>query len=315
MNFLYGNNDTFIDVTSIVLSKCIKSNVVYLPKDDYTRASLFTDPLVGILKIIKIIKNDNEIILDNESHAFIDMNTEEIYNNNIPEYIKQLYPNELNQHSIQELNQSLRSIHQGLKFKYGSLYDEVPEQLMALRFLTGHEKVLEIGANIGRNTVLIQSILNKKYNTQFVTLECDPISAARLEENRDLNNMSFQIENSALSKRKLIQKEWDTIVSDVVLDGYVAVNTITWEELRKKYSIEFDTLVLDCEGAFFYILQDMSNMLEHINMILMENDYHNIDHKEYVDYILKQNGFTCVYQEAGGWGPCYSRFFETWKKL
>ena len=126
--------------------------------------------------------------------------------------------------------------------------------------------------------------------------------------------MYFHIENSALSKRKLIQKGWDTIASDTVLDGYVAVKTITWEELRYKYRIDFDTLILDCEGAFYYILQDMPEILQNINMILMENDYHDIAHKEYVDHVLTQNHFTCAYREAGGWGPCSPRFFETWKK-
>jgi FkbM family methyltransferase len=315
MKFLYGAGNTFIDVTSIILSKCVKSDVAYLPTNDSVRASFFTDPFVNVLKIIKIIKDDTEIIIDDKTYAFIDMNTQELYTDKVPERIQQLFSQEYLQHSNPDPNKVLHTIHQGLKFKHGNLNDELPEQLMALRFLNGNEKVLEIGANIGRNTLMIQSILNIKNNTQFVTLECDPKSAAQLQENRDINNMYFHIENSALSKRKLIQKEWDTIASDVVLDGYVAVKTITWEELRYKYRINFDTLVLDCEGAFYYILQDMPEMLQNINMILMENDYYNIDHKEYVDHVLKQNHFTCIYQEAGGWGPCSSRFFETWKKL
>jgi FkbM family methyltransferase len=315
MKFLYGANNTFIDITPIVLSKCIKSDVAYLPTNDSVRASFFTDPLLNVLKVIKIVKDDTEIIIDHETRAFIDMSTQEIYMEQIPDYIRYLYPQEYLDQSYKYLKKTLQQIHQRVQLKHGSLHDELPEQYMAVRYLTGNEKVLEIGANVGRNTVVIQSILNTKNNTQFVTLECDPKSGALLKENRDLNRMSFQIENSALSKRKLIQKGWDTIVSDVVLDGYFAVQTITWEELRNKYNIEFDTLVLDCEGAFYYILQDMPEMLQNINMILMENDYYDITHKEYVDSILKQNHFTCVYQEAGGWGVCYSRFFETWKKI
>ena len=53
-----------------------------------------------------------------------------------------------------------------------------------------------------------------------------------------------------MCKRKLIQKGWDTIESDVLLDGYTNVNTITLDQLYSKYNIMFDTLVLDCEGAF-----------------------------------------------------------------
>jgi hypothetical protein len=85
--------------------------------------------------------------------------------------------------------------------------------------------------------------------------------------------MNFFVENSALSKRPLIQKDWDTIVSDVVLEGYKKVNTITLEELHYKYKIEFDTLILDCEGAFYYILLDMPEILNNIKLIIVENDY------------------------------------------
>jgi hypothetical protein len=129
-----------------------------------------------------------------------------------------------------------------------------------------------------------------------------------------MNNFHFHIENAALSKRKLIQMGWNTICSDVLLDGYKNVNIITLEELNQKYNIHFDTLVLDCEGAFYYILMDMPEILNNINLIIMENDYHDISHKKYVDSILKQYHFYNDYTEAGGWGCCYNNFFEVWKK-
>jgi hypothetical protein len=127
--------------------------------------------------------------------------------------------------------------------------------------------------------------------------------------------MRFFVENSALSKRKLIQKGWDTIVSDEVLDGYCSVSTITLNQLYQKYEIFFDTLVLDCEGAFYYILMDMPEILDPVHLIIMENDYWEISKKEYIDKVLKSRGFFVDYTEAGGWGPCYSFFFEVWKRL
>ena len=136
----------------------------------------------------------------------------------------------------------------------------------------------------------------------------------QLKENRDLNNLNFYIENSALSKRKLIQTGWDTIPSDTLLEGYTWCNTITLNELKSKYNIEFDTLVLDCEGAFYYILMDIPEILDNINLIIMENDYHEISKKEYVDEILRKNNFYRIYIEGGGWGPCTDNFYEVWKK-
>jgi FkbM family methyltransferase len=213
-----------------------------------------------------------------------------------------------------EIPQNLDLMHGNLKLKYGGFNDEVPEQIMAITYLTGNEKVLEIGGNIGRNSLIIGYILSQKNNNNFVVLETDPEIAKQLTENRDLNNMKFNIEISALSKKKLIQKYWDTIESDVLLDGYIPVNIISWNELIKKYNINFDTLVLDCEGAFYYILMDMPEILDNIKLIIMENDYHEIEKKNYVDSVLKKNGFYVDYSKAGGWGPCYNNFFEVWKK-
>ena len=159
---------------------------------------------------------------------------------------------------------------------------------------------------------MIASVLNDSSN--LVTLECDSISYDQLKSNRNLNNFNFHIQNSALSARKLIQNGWTTIPSDELLPGYSQVNTITLSELKNKYQIEFDTLVLDCEGAFYFILQDFPEILENINLIIMENDYYDISHKEYIDSILKKNEFDIIYKQGGGWGPCKDYFYQVWKK-
>jgi FkbM family methyltransferase len=197
------------------------------------------------------------------------------------------------------------------------MINELNEQRMTVRYLTGKEKVLEIGGNIGRNSLVIASILKQQNNIYFVVLECDPNTASQLVENRNRNNMQFHVENSALSKRNLIQKGWTTIESDVLLDGFQPVNTITYQQLVAKYNIRFDTLVLDCEGAFYYILLDMPEVLDNIKLIIVENDYLDTSQKKYVDWVLIQNGFYVDYVESGGWGadtPCYMNFYEVWKR-
>ena len=204
-------------------------------------------------------------------------------------------------------------IQSTLSLKYGSFFEELPEQRMAVRYLTGKEKILEIGGNIGRNSLIIARLLNsKQYN--LVTLESNLEIADQLKENRDANQLQFHIETSALSKRNLIQKGWDTLPSDMLQEGYSWVNTMTLDEIQTKYNIVFDTLVLDCEGAFYYILMDMPEILANINLIIMENDYTDISRKQYVDNVLKKNGFYRDYAEGGGWGPCTHYFFEVWKK-
>jgi FkbM family methyltransferase len=211
------------------------------------------------------------------------------------------------------IKNKLLDLHKNLKLDFGNFSEEFPEQMMVIRYLKGDEKVLEIGGNIGRNSLIIASILNN--NNNFVSLECDYNIFNQLKHNKEKNNLNFYIENSALSKRKLIQKGWDTIPSEEVLADYKPVNIISWEELNNKYNINFDTLVLDCEGAFYYILMDMPEILNNIKLIVMENDYWDITKYNYVNNKLKENNFILDYFEKGGWGPCENNFFEVWKKI
>jgi len=293
MKIFYGLENNQFDVTEICNTLLKTNDIILIPSGDQKRSSYFTDKNPGLLKSIFIeidgIKTKYNDLVEIEINTITNEIVEK--NNNV--------------------DLKLQSIHNKYRLDFGSFQGELPEQKMAVKFLTGNEKVLEIGGNIGRNTIVIADILK---TNKFVTLESDSDIANKLKHNRDINNLSFIIEESALSKRKLIQKGWNTIPSNDLKPGYKNVNTITWQELNDTYNIIFDTLVLDCEGAFYYILQDMPEVLDNINLIIMENDYHNIEHKTYIDNVLKNTGFNVVYSEAGGWGCCYNNFFEVWKK-
>ena len=220
--------------------------------------------------------------------------------------------NAANELRVFSLNAKLQEMHFNLFFKHGYINDEIPEQMMALRFIKPTDTVLEIGGNVGRNSLIVASLLQNQDN--MVVLECDQQIAKQLQDNRDINNMKFHIEAAALSARRLWQKGWDTKVSDEPVEDHKEVQIISLQQLQDKYKKTFNTLVLDCEGAFYYILQDFPNILNGVTNILMENDYHVLEHKIVVDQILSNNGFQVAYQEAGGWGPCQPRFFETWMK-
>jgi hypothetical protein len=297
MKVLYGVSViNSIDVTERCLSKLTLDNVIWIPSGDKARSLILTDPYPGIIKRILVTFDDKEFEIYDQ---FTELNIN-LSNNTIETF------------SVKDLDTKLTDIHSNLQFNYGSLIDELPQQKMIIRTFTGNEKVLEIGSNIGVNSLVIASILLNLEN--FVTLESDSAIAEQLKNNRDLNNFNFHIENSALSSRKLIQKDLDTIPSDVLLDGYKWINIINLVELQNKYNIVFNTLVLNCAGAFYYILMDMPEILNDINLIIMKNDYSDISHKNYIDDILKSRDFYRYYIEAGGWGPCYNNFFEIWKK-
>ena len=303
----YGLSENNIVITEIVKQKSMKQNIAFIPSDDLKRARLFSDPLPEILKSIFIDIGQFRTIYDNTQEIYIDFINEVIFTENFPEYIMAVYPD-------LAIDKKLQFLQSNLKLDFGNFSEELPEQKMVVKYFTGYEKVLEIGGNIGRNSLISSSIMNKQKNKDLVVLETDPRIYLQLIHNKDINNLVFYIENSALSKRNLIQRGWETIVSDELLPGYQNVKTITWEQLNHKYNIEFDTLILDCEGAFYYILKDMPEILNNIKLILMENDYNDISHKQYINAILRKHNFYIDHQEGGGWGPCRDFFFEAWKK-
>ena len=288
----YGTIDKQFDITKIAIDRCAHQNILSIPAGDISRAALFGDPAVGCPKYIFLRNNVTQYtsVTDETQEIVINLSVEAM----------------------------LQSIHQELKLDHGTFYDEYPEQLMAVKYIKGNEKVLELGGNIGRNSLVIGYLLNKCNNNNLVTLESDPEICAQLRHNRDINNLDFFVEDLALSKRGLIQIGWNTIVSDEVVEGFKKVNTITLDNLREKYKIDFDTLVLDCEGAFYYILMDMPEILDGVNLIIMENDYKCIEHKQYVDKVLLERGFCVDYTSNAGRGQepyvlcCFDNFFEVW---
>jgi len=326
MKVFYGISEcSSIDVTEICKTKMTANNIIHIPCGDVNRASFFTDPYENMVK--KIFINCEDIISSYEDTIYITINltdnTIEAQDiTELSEYeirdtsdIFDIYNcKSLNTASFTSVNATIDLLHAKLTLKHGSFTEELPEQKMVVRYFSGFEKVLEIGGNIGRNSLIIASILKNSEN--FVTLESSPDIAKHLIENRDLNNFNFHIENSALSNRRLFQREWVTIPypSPYIADDYIEISTITLTDLKNKYNVDFDTLVLDCEGAFYYILLDMPEILTGIKLIIMENDYTYLSHKKYVDKLLAQNNFVRDYYESGGWGPCYFNFYEVWKK-
>ena len=172
MKITYGIANNNIDVTAICFEKRIKQGIINIPSSDHTRAAYFSDPLFGILKSVFITIDNNVTEYDHMKDIYIDVNTNNVYTQeNVP---TDLIPN---------IQVKLANIHSQLKLDYGSFNEEYPEQLMAVRYLTGKENVLELGGNIGRNTLVISYILAQYHNYNFVTLECDTNISNQLSHN------------------------------------------------------------------------------------------------------------------------------------
>ena len=205
-------------------------------------------------------------------------------------------------------------IHSKIRLIHGSLQEEYPEQLLSVKYIKPTDTVLEIGGNVGRNSCVIATILNDSRN--LLVIESDSDNSNLLRENRDHNNLKFHIENSAISKVDLYQKDWVTKPIDEISDieNWKQINTKSWKEIKNKYNIKFNTLVADCEGALYYIIKENPDFLQTFNKIIIENDFDDIEQKKFVDNEFKKHNLKRVYYEKGPWGPCADFFFEVWIK-
>ena len=301
MQIEYGTYRTKIDVTHICYKHPVKiGSIITIPSGDFNRVRLFTDPAYGIQKSLFITDGGNTLEYSSLLTIKLDLDANKVYTM-----------------SDVDIDNKLANIHDKIVLNYGSMNDELTEQKMIVRYLTGNEKVLELGSNIGRSSLVIATILEEHQNNNFVTLECDLYTFNQLREHRAINNGQFHIEASALSKRKMIQKDWNTICSDTLFDGFQWISTITFDEINAKYQIKFDTLMLDCEGSFYYILVDMPEILDNIKLIIMENDYKTASDYEFVYKTLVEHGFYIDYMEPLNCNmdpPCKNNFYEVWKR-
>lgn len=211
----------------------------------------------------------------------------------------------------------IEKIHQQLKFTGGSLKDEFPEQLLSIQFIKSSSTVLEIGGNIGRNSCVISSLLDD--SSRLVVLETNEDDVKTLATNRDSNGFKFNIENCAISLNKMFQHGWNCVECEVNPGpGWKEVRTASWDYIKTKYNLNFDTLVADCEGGLFYILYQQEHFIDSFKTLIVENDYLDYNKKLYVDGIYEKHGFRKVSQQEGciGGRPEWTipDFYAVWQK-
>lgn len=309
-------SDSYIDVTASVRRYCTDGTRFYIPPDDFLRAEILGDPLPGTVKELVLVHDgdlDTARRFDADTAIVFPPPEEWKYDPPPRRTVRPPPPH------LTEAADKVAHIHRQLRFAGGSMLDEMPEQSMAVAYIRPDARVLELGANIGRNTLVIAALLDD--DTNLVALECDPVAVELLRNNRYLNGMGFHIEPSALSYRRLMQKGWATVPGEELREDYRWVHTITTEEVRAKYPIDFDTLVADCEGSLYFILSDNDTLLTGITTVIVESDYLSAQHKRTVEKIFTRHGLRKVYSEplVPTWRhpfppECVASFFEVWQR-
>ena len=309
INIKYGfDEQRGVDITEKCMSFALNGKI-FIPPDDVFRAHIFGDPAEGILKKIFVETDNKKIILDHNTVATID----------IEDKIVKVINDE-------EININLSAIHSNLKLHYGKFRSKLHEQKLSVKWLSGKEKILQISRGSGINSLVIALIMKNKIgdSKNLVVFESCPKSAKRLIQNRELNGFNFGVENFAISKSPLfLQKDWEIIKvedeNEIVrllnYEGYSKVNTTNFQNIKNSYPLNFDTLVVDCQGTFYDILKDFPEILEGIILIIMENDYFDFTKKRYVNSVLENKNFFRIEKITAGWGPCNNEFYEVWHKV
>lgn len=207
----------------------------------------------------------------------------------------------------------LRGIQQSLKLDNGFFGQHMVNQEMSVRFIEPTDVVLELGGNIGRNSLIISTLLSDSKN--LVVLESDTKIAKTLEKNRDLNQFEFVIVAKALSKQPLIQRGWWT---KPLPDGetpkyWTPVDIIDFATLQSTTGLTFNTLVVDSEGSLYYSLKEDPSILDGMQKVILENDYWAArSQQEEVREILISKGFQVVFDRESGLSR--PSFWQVWSK-
>jgi len=213
--------------------------------------------------------------------------------------------------------EKLLEIHKKLIFNYGLLSEEFQEQIMAIKYIKETDTVLELGGNIGRNSCIISTILND--SSRLVVFETNFNDCIKLQQNRDNNNFKFNIENCAISKINLYQKDWIVKPINEIsnISDYNIINISNWSDIKNKYNyLNFNVLVCDCEGGLYYILKEEPNFLDTFETIIIENDFTEVSHKLFVHEEFNKNNFNMIYNKSLGdaRNKMNDWFYQVWIK-
>lgn len=289
----YDNGSECLEYTAKA-RELIKENTLTIPHGERARMSLFTNSSTDLLGSVKIIRNSELFIIPHNVEITFHCTPQECI-------------------STDEI---LKNLHSKIKLKVGNMKEKYSEQVITTLFVRKDSKVLELGSNIGCNSLIIASLLESDEN--MVAVESNPEYIPILTENRDINNYKFKIENIIISKIPLLQHEQEIVpYTDSIPSGYSLINTMSYQDLKEKYNITFDTLIVGNGEEFYYSLKHEPDMLEGIETLIIGNNYKEMAHHYFVEECLINNEFHYVYSmnlEKGASDYYSKNFYKAWKR-
>lgn len=183
---------------------------------------------------------------------------------------------------------------------------EAEEQNLANTYIKANDVVLELGARYGSVSCIINSKLGSK--TNHVVVEPDDRVWGALEKNRQANNCNFNIVKGFISNKKL-----GLTNLDVYYGGYGAtaveqsdskIPSYTLDEITKKYKLNFNVLVADCEGFLGTFFDENPTFYDNLRLVIFEEDYPEKCNYKKIRETLIAKGFKAI---VNGFQNVYSR--------
>jgi hypothetical protein len=190
-------------------------------------------------------------------------------------------------------SKKLEKIYQNLKLidseDMNRRYEiERPEQELIAKFLPSNCSVLEFGGSSGTTSLIIDRIM--KNPNQHVLVEPSINSVNYIIHNVIKKyDAKFQIAHGFVGRDRTTHEElWSE-----------CKNCKMWDliELENLVKCKFDVLIIDCEGAFYNILNEIPEILDSVKLIIIEMDGSG-DTNENIKQKLLKNKFELVHTQT-----------------
>ena len=145
------------------------------------------------------------------------------------------------------------------------------------KYVKSDMKVLELGARYGTVSVCLDYILDNPVE-QLLCVDPDSKIMACLHKNKERNNCTFNIFNGAISKKELYVCYngcgWETKTYIEPPRHLLSekIECLSLEEIHKKYNIDFDCLLADCEGFLLEFIRENGEFFDNLKCVIYEED-------------------------------------------
>lgn len=177
---------------------------------------------------------------------------------------------------------------------------EVTEQELCVKYIKPHHKVLELGARYGTVSCIINKIIDDK--TNHVAVEPDLFVIDALTKNRDANGCQFHIVDGVITHCNMRMQTFYHLNKECAYGNftmpvnklYANVKNFTLDDIQRKYNIEFNCLVADCEGFLEQFFRENPDFVKQIDTAIIEYDGPARCDYDYVKKVLSDGGLTCI---------------------